>query len=135
MENLNLRKVWEVMNTLSYRQAILAEQEDKYVQLLGSSSNYCPQEFEGFLNYYSFRIDGDEIIVFNTDPIPYESWNNDDVSYFPSVLLSFSAEKLNKWIETEIELQLAKQEREKIAEKENIKRQIELLTKKLNNHA
>ena len=135
MENLNLRRVWEVMNKLSYEETKLSEEKDKYVQLLGHSSNYCNSSFEGFLNYYSFRIDGDEIIVFNTDPIPYESWDNDDVSYFPSVLLSFSAEKLNKWIETEIELQLAKQEREKIAEKEDIKRQIELLTKKLNNHA
>jgi len=131
MENLNLRRVWEVMNKLSYEETKLSEEQDKYVQLLGSSSNYCNPIFEGFLNYYSFRIDGDEIIVFNTDPIPYESWNNDDVSYFPSVLLSFSAEKLNKWIETEIELQLAKQEREKIAEKEEIKRKIELLTKRL----
>lgn len=131
MENLNLRRVWEVMNKLSYEETKLSEEQDKYVQLLGSSSNYCNPTFEGFLNYYSFRIDGDEIIVFNTDPIPYESWDNDDVSYFPSVLLSFSAEKLNKWIETEIELQLSKQEREKIAEKEEIKRKIELLTKRL----
>lgn len=135
MESLNLKKIWEVMNKLSYEETKLSEEKDKYVQLLGHSSSYCNSSFEGFLNYYSFRIDGDEIIVFNTDPIPYESWDNDDVSYFPSVLLSFSAEKLNKWIETEIELQLAKQEREKIAEKEDIKRQIELLTKKLNNHA
>ena len=135
MENLNLRRVWEVMNKLSYEETKLSEEQDKYVQLLGSSSNYCNPTFEGFLNYYSFRIDGDEIIVFNTDPIPYESWNNDDVSYFPSVLLSFSAERLENWMKIEIELQLAKQEREKIAEKENIKQQIELLTKKLNNHA
>ena len=135
MENLNLRRVWEVMNTLSYRQAILAEQEDKHVQLLGSSSNYCNPTFEGFLNYYSFRIDGDEIIVFNDDGVPYEDYTNDDFSYISTVLLSFSPEKLENWMKIEIELQLAKQQREKIAEKENIKRQIELLTKKLNNHA
>ena len=123
------------MNKLSYEEAKLSEEQDKWVSLLGNSSGYCRQEFDSFLNYYSFKVDGEHIVVFNTDPIPYESWNNDDVSYFPSVLLSFSAEKLNKWIETEIELQLKKQQREKIAEKENIKRQIELLTKKLNNHA
>ena len=133
MENLNLRRVWEVMNKLSYEETKLSEEQDKYVQLLGSSSNYCNPTFEGFLNYYSFRIDGDEIIVFNTDPIPYESWDNDDVSYFPSVLLSFSAERLENWMKIEIELQLAKQEREKIAEKENIKQQIERLNKRLNN--
>ena len=132
---LDLKRIWEVMNILSGREAELSEQ-NCYVSLLGYRSGYCGEmSFDSFLNYYSFKVDGDEIIVFNTDPIPYESWNNDDVSYFPSVLLSFSAEKLNKWIETEIELQLKKQQREKIAEKENIKRQIELLTKKLNNHA
>jgi hypothetical protein len=36
-------------------------------------------------------------------------------------------------METEIKLELERQEREKIREKENIKKQIELLTKKLNN--
>ena len=134
MKNLNLEKIWQICNLLSGRELELSEQ-NCYVSLLGNSSGYCPQEFDSFLNHYSFKIDGDDIVVFNTDPIPYESWNNDDVSYFPSVLLSFSAEKLNKWIETEIELQLAKQEREKIAEKENLKLEIERLTKKLNNHA
>lgn len=135
MENLNLRRVWEVMNTLSYREAILAEEEDKYVQLLEYNSNYNSMSFESFLEYYSFKIDGEHIVVFNTDPVPYEDYANDDFSRFPSVLLSFSPEKLENWMKIEIELQLAKQEREKIAEKENIKRQIELLTKKLNNHA
>ena len=133
MENLNLRRVWEVMNTLSYREAILAEEEDKYVQLLEYNSNYNSMSFESFLEYYSFKIDGEHIVVFNTDPVPYESWNNNDVSYFPSVLLSFSAERLENWIETEIELQLTNQEHEKVAEKERIKQQIEQLNKRLNN--
>lgn len=132
---LDLKRIWEIMNKLSYEETKLSEEQDKYVQLLGHSSNYCNSSFEGFLNYYSFRIDGDNIIVFNDDSVAYESWNNDDVSYFPSVLLSFPTERLENWIETEIELQLAKQEREKIAEKENLKLEIERLTKKLNNHA
>lgn len=130
---LDLKRVWEVMNTLSYKQEKLAEEEDKYVELLGHSSNYCQQEFDSFLNYYSFKVDGDNIVVFNDDGVPYEDYDNDDFSYVPICLLSFSAEKLNKWIETEIELQLKKQQREKIAEKENIKRQIEQLNKRLNN--
>ena len=53
MENLNLKKVWEVMNTLSYRQAILAEEEDKYVELLGRSSNYVNMSFESLFLYHS----------------------------------------------------------------------------------
>ncbi len=130
---LDLKRVWEVMNTLSYKQAKLAEEEDKYVELLGHSSNYCQQEFDSFLNYYSFKVDGDNIVVFNDDGVPYEDYDNDDFSYVPICLLSFSAEKLERWVETEIELQLAKQERDKIREKEDIKRQIELLQKRLGN--
>lgn len=133
MENLNLRRVWEIMSKLSYEETKLSEEQDKWVSLLGNSSDYCQQEFDSFLNYYSFKIEGEHIIVFNTDPIPYESWNNDDVSYFPSVLLSFSAEKIEKHMEEETEKQLKQEEENKIQEKEDIKRQIELLTKKLEN--
>lgn len=130
---LDLKRVWEVMNTLSYKQAKLAEEEDKYVELLGNSSNYCQQEFDSFLEYYNFKVDGDNIVVFNDDGVPYEDYDNDDFSYVPICLLSFSDEKLKRWVETEIELQLAKQERDKIREKEDIKRQIELLQKRLGN--
>jgi len=128
---LDLEKVWQVMNTLSGRELGLSE-ENCYISLLGNSSDYCPQEFDSFLNYYSFKIDGDDIVVFNNDPIPYEDWNNNDISYFPSVLLSFSAENLEKWIENEIEMQLKQQEEDRIQEKEAIERQIEQLNKRLN---
>ena len=60
-----------------------------------------------------------------------EDFSNDDVSSVPLCLLSFSDEKLDSWIETDIGLQLARQEREKDAEKENIKNQIERLQKQL----
>lgn len=135
MKTLDLKRIWEVMNRLSYEETKLSEEKDKYVQLLGHSSNYCNSSFEGFLNYYSFRLDGDDIIVFNDDKVAWEDYTVNDFSIFPSVLLSFSAENLEKWIENEIEMQLKQQELNKITEKENIKRQIELLTKKLNNHA
>jgi len=129
MKNLNLEKIWQICNLLSGRELELSEQ-NCYVSLLGNSSNYCPQEFDSFLNYYSFKIDGEHVVVFNTDPIPYEDWNNDDMSYFPLSLLSFG-ENLEKWIENEIEIQLEQQEKDRIQEKEDIKRQIELLQKKL----
>lgn len=122
------------MNLLSGREEELSEQ-NCYISLLGNNSEYCPQGFESFLDYYSFKVDGERIVIFNTDPIPYESWDNNDFSSFPLFLLSFGDEKLESWIRTEIQLQLEKIEREKIAEKEDIKRQIELLTKKLNNYA
>ena len=130
---LDLEKIWQIMNTLSEREAELSEQ-NCYVSLLGNSSNYCPQEFDSFLNYYSFKVDGGHIVVFNDDKIAWEDYTNNDFSSFPLSLLSFSAEKeLEKWVENEIAMQLKQQQEARIQEKEDIKRQIELLTKKLNN--
>ena len=133
--NLDLKKIWEVMNLLSEKQAYLSEEQDKYVQLLGHSSNYCNSSFEGFLNYYSFKVDGEDIVIYNDDSVQWEDYRNNDFSSFPLFLLSFGKKDLEKWIENEIEMQLKQQEANKIAEKENLKLEIERLTKKLNNHA
>lgn len=132
MENLDLKKLCKVCNTLSNKQSELCEQ-NIFVHLLGHRSNYCNPGFEEFLNYYSFRIDGDEIVVFNNDSVAYESYDNDDFSYIPTVLLSFSPERLENWMKIEIDLQLEKQKRDKLAEKENIKQKIKHLETQLNN--
>ena len=131
--NLNLEKVWEVMNILSNKQSDLSQLKDIYVNFMGHSSEYNEMSFESFLDYYSFKVDKDEIVVFNNDGVAWEDYNNEDFSYIPSVILSFSAEKLGKWIETKIRLELTKQEENKISEKEELKRNIERLTKQLNN--
>ena len=131
--NLDLKKIWEVMNKLSYEETKLSEEDDKYVQLLGHSSNYCQQEFESFLEYYSFKFEGDNIVVFNDDFVPYEDYTVGDFSSFPLSLLSFGEKELTIWIENEIEMQLKQQEINKIAEKERIKQQIKQLEKQLTN--
>ena len=128
---LDLKRVWKVMNKLSYEKSKLSE-ENVFVYLLGNSSEYSSMSFDSFLNYYSFKIDDDNIVVFNDDGVPYEDYYNNDFSYLPIELLSFSEEKLENWIENEIEMQLEKQRLQKIAEKEEIKRKIERLTKELN---
>ena len=127
---LDLEKVWEICNTLSNKESELSEQGN-WLRLLGYQSNYCDMPFEEFLNYYSFRVEDKNIVVYNSDPVPYESCNTEDYSYVPICLLSFSAEKIEEWIEEEIEKHLEKQRLAKIAEREEIKRQIERLTKKL----
>ena len=129
---LDLKRVWEVMNKLSYEESKLSEEQDKYVQLLGHSSNYCNSSFEGFLNYYSFKVDGEDIVVYNDDSVQWEDYRNNDFSTFPLFLLSLGEKELTIWIENEIEMQLKQQEINKIAEKEEIKRKIERLTKRLN---
>lgn len=131
MKTLDLYKLWEVCNTLSLKESELQEQSI-FITFMGNRSNYCNPIFEGFLNYYSFRIDGDEIIVFNDDGVPYEDYTNDDFSYVPTILLSFSPERLENWMKVEIDLQLVRQKREKEQQKENIKSQIERLKTQLN---
>ena len=132
MRQLNLYKLWEVCNTLSLKESELQEQSI-FISFLGNKSNFCAQTFESFLEYYSFSIEGETIIVFNDDGVPYEDFSTDDFSYVPTVLLSFGEKELERWIDDEIEKQLTQQKREKEQQKENIKSQIERLKTQLNN--
>ena len=130
MRNLNLEKLWSVCNKLSNKEQELSER-DIYVSLMGHSSNYSEMEFESFMKYYNFGFEDDNIVVFNDDAVSYENYTNQDFSYIPIILLSFDETRLENWMEIEIKLELERQEREKVREKEDIKKQIELLTKKL----
>lgn len=130
MKNLDLEKLYNICNTLSEKESELAE-HDTYVSLLGNRSNFSAYSFEQFLEYYAFKIEDDNIVVFNDNGIPYENYTNNDFSYIPIILLSFDEKRLESWMEIEIKLELERQEREKVQEKEDIKKQIELLTKKL----
>ena len=130
---LDLKRVFEVMNKLSSKQEEMWEQ-DKYIYLMGARSEYHDTSFESFLGYYSFKVEDENIVVYNQDGIPYEDYYNSDYSYVPICLLSFSAKKIEKYMEEEIAKQLEQQEKDKIAQKEELKRQIEILTKRLNDN-
>lgn len=130
MKTLDLYKLWEICNKLSIRQEELSE-NNIYVFLLGRRSNFYSSTYEGFLEYYSFKVEDDNIVVFNQDGIPYEDYSNDDFSYVPFVLLYFGEKELEQWIETEITRQLNEQEVEKLQQKESIKAQINRLQKQL----
>ena len=127
---LDLKRIWEIMNTFSNRQEELG-QEYYYVDLLGNSSEYFSRDFESFLEYYSFRVEDNYIVVFNSDSVPYEDYTNNDYSYIPLPVLGFGEEELENYIKQTVEMQLKEQEEQRIAEKENIKRQIEQLQKRL----
>jgi hypothetical protein len=133
MENLNLRRLWEVCNMLSDKEQELSE-KNIYISLLGNISSYSSSDFENFLEDYSFKIEKDKIIVFNNDEIPYEDYSNNDFSYVPIILLSLPKDKFNNWISIEVELELERQKREKEREIEDIKHKINFLTKKLNDY-
>lgn len=132
MKTLDLEKLWSVCNTLSNKESDLCEQ-NIFVHLMGHRSNYGEISFEGFLEYYSFKVITDEILVFNNEPISWEEYTTDDFSYIPLSLLSFGEKDLGKWMDDEIENQLEKQKRNKLAEKEGIKQKIKHLETQLNN--
>ena len=127
---LDLEKIWKLCNYFSDRQCSLDE-ENCYVQLLGNSSEYFSRDFESFLEYYSFKIEDNSVVVFNCDRIPYEDYCNNDFSYIPLPVLGFGEEELENYVNQMVEMQLKEQEETRIAEKENIKRQIERLQKQL----
>ncbi len=130
MKTLDLEKLWEVMNTISQKQEDLDEQ-NIFVNLLGYRSEYYGRSFESFLDYYSFKFEDDNIVVYNNDRVTYEDFSNEDYSYIPICLLSFSAEKIEDWMKTETQRQLKQQEDKRLYEKERLKLEIERLTKKL----
>jgi hypothetical protein len=131
MENLNLKKLWEVCNILSDKESELSEQ-NCYISLLGINSDYLTTEFDSFLSYYSFKVEDNNIVIFNDDLVPFENFSNNDISYVPIPILGFGEKELENYIEQSIKMQLEQQEKDRIAQKEDIKRQIELLNKRLN---
>ena len=130
MKQLNLHRLWEIMNLLSEYESELQEQ-DIFINLLGARSEYLKSSFEHFLEYYSFKIDGNEICIFNQDGIPYEDYNNTDFSYLMLHVLELSDEEILELAEKIKEEQLQQQELDKTAEKKRIESEIERLKKQL----
>jgi hypothetical protein len=130
MKTLNLQRIHEICEILSEKQDKLAE-ESKYVYLLGNSSKYVNMSFEGFLEYYYFKVEDDTVMVLNNDRFPYEDYTNGDFSYIPTVLLTFDDSQLNEWAEDKIKGELEQQKIQKAREKESLKLQIERLQTQL----
>ena len=130
MKELNLYRIWQIITKVSEEQDKMHE-KDLYAYLLQSPSYYVSSDFENFLNYFSFKVEKEHIEVFNYDPIPYENYDNDDVFYISKKLLSMTDEELDIWIEEKIQKELDRIERDKIAEKEKIKADIDRLNKQL----
>lgn len=130
MKELNLYRIWQIVNRLT-------EEEEKYhikdlyVCFLGNNSNYFRMDFENFLEHFSFRIDDNHVTVFNDDPIPYEDFTNQEFIYVPKEIINLSDSELEIWLQEEVEKELDRIERDKIAEKERIKADIDRLNKQL----
>lgn len=132
MRELNLHRVWEIMNKLKQKEYSL-EEEDIYVYFLSRRSQYIPTDFEGFVDYYSFSVNEWYLVVFNDDGVPYEDYTNEDFNHIPRQILDMTDEELDTWMEDEMKRQLEEQRKDREREKENIKKQIERLQKQLEN--
>ncbi len=131
MKTLDLYRVWEIMNFITEQEGLLNE-KDIYPNFLGNMSKYYDQSFSHFLEHYSFRIDEDEICIFNDDGIPYEDYTNEDFSYIPKKLLSFNDYGyLTSWVREETELHLRREEENKKKEKKDLEDKIKFLTQRL----
>lgn len=131
MKNLNLERLWMMCNALSEKEQELGE-KGIWVYLLGRNSSFAANTFEIFLEYYSFKVNETDILVFNDSPVPYEDYTVGDFSSIPIAILDFGEKELEEWVQTEVEKQLKQQEEEKLKNKENIRQQIARLEKELN---
>lgn len=131
MKNLNLENLWQICVTIAQKEEEFNE-NGMYPYLLGHFSSFSStMSFKEFLEYYSFKVKDDKVVVFNDDKFPYEDFGADDFSYVPTYLLETSEKALEEWIKKEVENSLIKEKQENLAQKENIKQQIERLNKEL----
>lgn len=127
---LDLQKIWNILNFIT-EQEYLINKRDIYPNLLGLNSNYYKQDFNHFLEHYSFSIRNNEICIFNDDQVHYEDFTNSDFSYIPVYLLDCNKDKIKEWIDNELKSHLISEEENKEREKENLKNQIKILTERL----
>ena len=91
MENINTKRIWEIF------QIIDRIDEDEVLDF-----NNASLEYESFLEWYSFKIIRDSIMVFNDDRVPYEDYTWDDFNYIPFSVMKMSDEEVEKWVLEEI---------------------------------
>ena len=106
MENINTKRIWEIF------QIIDRIDEDEVLDF-----NNASLEYESFLEWYSFKIIRDSIMVFNDDRVPYEDYTWDDFNYIPFSVMKMSDEEVEKWVLEEIK----KKEEEYVEREQNRK--------------
>lgn len=84
MKNINLYEIWK---TLEYIEEL---DEDYY-------PDYYSNTYEEFLSYYSFKITGQHILIFNDDDIG-DGFSIEEFIYLPIKYLTCSEEKLKELI-------------------------------------
>ena len=91
MEIINLKRIWEIFQIIDR------------IDVDGTLDfNNTFLEYEGFLDWFSFKMLKDTIMVYNNGQIPYEddTWN--DFNYIPFSVMKMSDEEVEKWVSKEI---------------------------------
>ena len=104
MEIINTKRIWEIFQIIDK----IEEENEDVVLKYNTFNNYT---YEDFLEWWSFKILKDTIMVYNDDQIPYEddTWN--DFNYIPFSVMKMLDEDVEKWVLEEIK----KKEKEKEA--------------------
>lgn len=91
MEVINTKRIWEIF------QIIDRIDEDGVLDF-----NNALFEYEGFLDWFSFKMLKDTIMVFNDDRVPYEDYTWNEFNYIPFSVMNMSDEGVEKWVIEEI---------------------------------
>ena len=91
MEIINTKRIWEIF------QIVYRIDEDGTLDF-----NNTFLEYEGFLDWFSFKMLKDTIMVYNNGQIPYEddTWN--DFNYIPFSVMKMTDREVEKWVSKEI---------------------------------
>lgn len=117
MEQLDLKRIWEISKILSNYDNLGYETIDEY---------------EYFISRYAFKVDSNSVTYFNDDPVPYEDFTEEDFNTFPITLLTSTEEEINTWAENE-ELKMENELTQSfINEKEWLEMRIKTLDKIIN---
>ena len=91
MEIINLKRIWEIFQII--------DRIDEWSRL---DFNNAFLEYEGFLDWYSFKMLKDTIMVFNDDRVPYEDYTWNEFNYIPFSVMKMTDEGVEKWVIEEI---------------------------------
>ena len=120
METINIKRIWEIF------QIIDRIDEDGTLDFNNAFLGY-----EGFLDWFSFKVLNNSVMVFNDDRVPYEDCTWNDFNYIPFSVISMSDEEVEKWVLEEIkkkeEEYVGREQRRKEALLHEIERNKEIL--------
>ena len=113
MEIINLKRIWEIFQ--------IVDRIDEWSRL---DFNNTFLEYEGFSDWFSFKVLNNSIMVFNDDQVPYEDYTWNEFNYIPFSVMKMSDEGVEKWVIEEI-----KKKEEEYVEREQSRK--ETLLKKI----